>query len=948
MARAWHNLRQMRLRGLLTVTIVALGLIPLGVASFLNWHAAQDALLDKAYDQLESVRELKKKQVERFFRTTLRRSESMAEGPFNVEAVLSLIGAYERLADQTLDEQTTLEILAAAEFDATGRQFSAAYRQLYGSDAPALSPPATSASGIWARHLYAGGSDLAYTEKIQRDRGRDRSLYSRLHRRYHPHFVKTMRRFDMQDILIVAPETGEVVYSARKGLDFGSSLLSGPFSNSAVGRAFRLARSGTAAVVTDFDRYLPALDQPNAYVAVPVRPDETLVGVLILALPASELGSIVSETSGMGLTGDSFLVGADNRVRARGRWDDPSRSLSEAVDNEAVRRATDGESGVTRIPMTKTSDTTTLAAFAPLNIPGLNWSLVVHIDESEVKAAVSPLIRTALITLLLAAGILAAGAFALSRRVCEPINNAAAIASRIAGGRLDNEIAVEQGNEIDDMLCALSQMQSQLRQRIEQDRDTLASMQRVTEALDNSSSGVIVTDDKDNVVFVNQSAHKTIADADSSLTAKNVLGVPITDTLARVAAGDAGQPWTLRTGYWCLGNVTLHATINSIRDGQGRELGRIVEWQDISEQRRVKSDMQALIERAHAGDLSERLRINDADSDGAVLAHGINDLIGIAQTVVSDMALVLSALARGDLDVSIDTQYAGAFDDLKQDANQTVARLTDIVSLIQTGATSVRESAANVDGSSQEIDQMMKLQSARVQDATDRLSMLQAAVDANADNAQSVAEQAGAVSQDARSGRGVVKSAVEAMTEIHRASSGIEDIIHVIDEIAFQTNLLALNASVEAARAGSHGLGFAVVAREVRELANRSAAAAQEIQGLIKNSVQKVEDGSELVTKTGEIFEQITAGIETVTGIVVDISDSNRDQASGVKTVVSSLSEIQSLTRQNTDRVNDATLAASNLNTAAAQLSDAVAFFDRPSRQSANLSARSGVRRGAA
>src|SRR5437899_11093469 len=110
------------------------------------------------------------------------------------------------------------------------------------------------------------------------------------------------------------------------------------------------------------------------------------------------------------------------------------------------------------------------------------------------------------------------------------------------------------------------------------------------------------------------------------------------------------------------------------------------------------------------------------------------------------------------------------------------------------------------------------------------------------------------------------------MSEINQASKSIAEIITTIDEIAFQTNLLALNAAVEAARAGEQGRGFAVVAAEVRNRAQRSATAAKEIKGLIQDSVRKVDNGSELVNKSGQTLEEIVQSVKRVTDIVAEIA----------------------------------------------------------------------------
>jgi methyl-accepting chemotaxis protein len=148
------------------------------------------------------------------------------------------------------------------------------------------------------------------------------------------------------------------------------------------------------------------------------------------------------------------------------------------------------------------------------------------------------------------------------------------------------------------------------------------------------------------------------------------------------------------------------------------------------------------------------------------------------------------------------------------------------------------------------------------------------------------------------------------MTDINDASRRIADIIGVIDEIAFQTNLLALNAAVEAARAGEQGRGFAVVASEVRSLAGRSATAAKEIKELIQDSVRKVEDGSVLVTQSGQTLEQIVSSVKKVSDIVAEIAAASREQSSGIEQVNRAVMQMDELTQQNAALVEQATAAS--------------------------------------
>jgi len=164
------------------------------------------------------------------------------------------------------------------------------------------------------------------------------------------------------------------------------------------------------------------------------------------------------------------------------------------------------------------------------------------------------------------------------------------------------------------------------------------------------------------------------------------------------------------------------------------------------------------------------------------------------------------------------------------------------------------------------------------------------------------------------------------MADINDSSKKISDIISVIDEIAFQTNLLALNAAVEAARAGEQGRGFAVVATEVRSLAGRSATAAKEIKELIQDSVHKVEDGSLLVTQSGQTLEQIVLSVKKVSDIVAEIAAASREQSSGIEQVNKAVMQMDDMTQQNAALVEQATAASQSM---ADQARDLTKMMDR-------------------
>jgi methyl-accepting chemotaxis protein len=176
-------------------------------------------------------------------------------------------------------------------------------------------------------------------------------------------------------------------------------------------------------------------------------------------------------------------------------------------------------------------------------------------------------------------------------------------------------------------------------------------------------------------------------------------------------------------------------------------------------------------------------------------------------------------------------------------------------------------------------------------------------------------------------GGGLVAQVVDTMRGINESSRRIGDIIQVIDGIAFQTNILALNAAVEAARAGEQGRGFAVVASEVRSLAGRSAAAAREIKTLISASVERVEQGTQLVDQAGSTMTEVVASVHQVTELMGEISSASAQQSDDVSQLGEAVTLMDQMTQQNAQLVEDMTVAARDLKVQSSGLVETVAIF---------------------
>jgi methyl-accepting chemotaxis protein len=281
------------------------------------------------------------------------------------------------------------------------------------------------------------------------------------------------------------------------------------------------------------------------------------------------------------------------------------------------------------------------------------------------------------------------------------------------------------------------------------------------------------------------------------------------------------------------------------------------------------------------------------------------------EAAVAQTQDVIRAATDGDLSVRISAaDKSGDLRKMADAINSLVMSMSDIVSRVKDAASEVHRGADEISAGNANLSQRTEQQSSSLEETASSMEEMTSTVKQNADNAGQANQLAVAARDQAEKGGAVVGKAVRAMSEINESSRRIADIIGVIDEIAFQTNLLALNAAVEAARAGEQGRGFAVVASEVRSLAGRSASAAKEIKELIQDSVQKVSDGSALVTQSGQTLEQIVVSVKKVSDIVAEIAAASREQSSGIEQVNRAVMQMDEMTQQNAALVEQATAAS--------------------------------------
>lgn len=295
--------------------------------------------------------------------------------------------------------------------------------------------------------------------------------------------------------------------------------------------------------------------------------------------------------------------------------------------------------------------------------------------------------------------------------------------------------------------------------------------------------------------------------------------------------------------------------------------------------------------------------------------------------VVDSLADGLDKLSKGNLVFRLTSPFSSAYEKLRNDFNTAIETIQETMKAIMVNTSEVSAGAGEITRASDDLSHRAEKQAATLEQTAAALNEIAETLKRTALNADAARSVVSSAKEDAQSSSDVVRETVAAMAGIEESSKQINNIIVVIDEIAFQTNLLALNAGVEAARAGDAGRGFAVVATEVRALAQRSADAAKEIKTLIATSSEQVHSGVRLVGETGKALGRIVEQVMTISTLVGDIAASAQEQATGLSEVNDAVNQMDQVTQQNAAMAEESTAASHNLSQEAEKLNALVGQF---------------------
>ncbi len=522
----------------------------------------------------------------------------------------------------------------------------------------------------------------------------------------------------------------------------------------------------------------------------------------------------------------------------------------------------------------------------------------------------------------------------MTKVISQTLETAVTVCYRLSGGVFANKVDLNREDQLGDFLRGLYCIEVKLGLDLADFKQGLAESKRITQALDNVQSPVMVANKNFEIIYMNDSVKKLFKAAESDIrkqiphfVADNLMGSNVDLYHPTIKTGVLEKSQESVRSQLIIGGRHMNIIASPVNGENSERIGYVAEWQDRTHEVLIEQEIDQLVQGVKAGDLSTRIKLNDKQGFTKALSSGINELTDVIESVFSDVNRVMENMAEGDLTTAITNEYEGVYAECKNNINSTLAKLSEFIIQIRDAADFIDSSSQEMASGNNNLSHRAEQQAASLEETAASMEELASTVKNNAQNTVQATEVVTSASQLAQKGGGVVKSAIAAMQEINESSNKIAEIIGVIDEIAFQTNLLALNASVEAARAGEQGRGFSVVATEVRNLAQRSATAAQQSNELIQNSVQKVRAGTAFVNETGVALTEIVESVAKVGDIVAHIASASSEQSSGIEQVNQAVAQMDDITQQNAALAEQAAAGSIAMSEQSTNMTQLLSFF---------------------
>ena len=678
----------------LLLALLAVSLIPLALTGVAMYNSSAEAIKTQAFNQLETVRTITAKSVERYFERLHDQLRVAAEDRMTVDALRQFAAGFEAAAG-TDDAKAMASVRRSLDGFYTG-EFASEFRARTKEDVDARPiAEALDDDGAVLQDLYIRRNPNPIGSKHLLDAADDDSAYTKAHATFHPLFRNMMQRYGLADVFLVDAATGSVVYSVVKEIDFAASLRHGPLAASTFAKAFQEAVGAgrrDAVAYGQFSRYMPSLMAPTSFIAAPVYDGRNVIGVIAFQIAIDRADAIINETTGMGTTGETYAIGPDRMFRSNSRFakdlgvESTIINPTIKVDTLPVRSALDEGKAGTALT-TDYRGAAVLSSWTPVTVHrgdaagtgAVRWALVSEIDTAEVLGPINRLRTFAQgIFGLTALGVLGVS-LAIARRLTREARRQAALVS----GIVDNTHALASSSE---ELTSVSQQMSAAAE------ETTAQANLVSAAAEQVSGNArIVSGSIDNLVT---SIHEI---------AKNAQAAAAT---ARQAVDMAG---------------TTSSTMNALGHSS-TEIGKVVKViTSIAEQTNLLA-LNATIEAARAGEAGKGFAVvaNEVKELARETARATEEIGGKIEAMQGDTRRAVAAIAEigsvieriDDLQTKIATaveEQSVTTSEISRNIGEATTGSTEIAeNIVQVAqaAQSTAEGASNTQLSSQELARM--------------------------------------------------------------------------------------------------------------------------------------------------------------------------------------------------------------------------------------------------
>jgi len=694
-----HSDSRLSWKGLLAnrllLSLLAVSLVPLAFMGISTYRSASTALEAQALNQLETVRSITAKSVERYFTNVENQLRVLAEDRMTVEALQEFRSGMQSLSG---DEESTADAIIPARQqlqDFYDGDLAAAFRER-GQEPPESRSfiDSLDETGIVLQNLYVASNNNPIGTKDRLDTADDGSDYSRAHAVYHPILRSLQQKFGLYDLFLVDAQSGDIVYTVFKEIDFATSLRSGAFASSSIGTAFNEAISRgrrDSVAFADFKPYLASYFSPASFIAAPVYEGRSLIGAVIFQIPIDRLNAIVSETIGMGQTGETYAVGSDGLFRTDSRFleDLGVRSTiinpDVRVDSAPVRAVFDRNAAGTARGLGYRGSRV-LASWTPITIheadqggESVRWALISEIDEDEVFQPINSL-RTFAITIFVVTMI---SVVVVSTAIAQRFTKEARRQATLVDGIVDNTHALASASE---ELTSVSQQMSAAAEETTAQANLVSA---AAEQVSGNAKGV-----SSSVENLGQSIHEIAGSAqEAARVARQAVEMAGSTSQTMNALGISSQQIgqvvkVITTIAEQTNLLALNATIEAARAGEAGKGFAVVanEVKDLARETAKATE-----------DIGSRIEAMQADADRAVTA--ISEIGSVIERIDHLQTTIAAAVEEQSVTTAEISRNIS-------EARTGTAEIAENIVQVAQAAQSTAEGASNTQVSSQELSRM--------------------------------------------------------------------------------------------------------------------------------------------------------------------------------------------------------------------------------------------------